>query len=238
MNEIQTTNKPTASPFSMDGFEHAQRIAIMLSKSDLIPKRYQGNVQNAMIALEMATRIGASPLMVMQNLYVVNGNPGWSSAFIIGSINQSGDYGKLKFAISGKGMDMECYAWGIDKETNERVQGPTVTMAMAKAEGWIDKNGSKWKTMPELMIQYRAAAFFGRLYKPELLMGMQTYEEVIDIQPEIISQERPDTKKQEHDRLVALIKAATKKEELQELEQYVTVDELDLYEHRKQELNG
>jgi hypothetical protein len=238
MNEIQTTNKPAASPFSMDGFEHAQRIAIMLSKSDLIPKRYQGNVQNAMIALEMATRIGASPLMVMQNLYVVNGNPGWSSAFIIGSINQSGDYGKLKFALSGTGQDMECYAWGIDKETNERVQGPTVTMAMAKAEGWIDKNGSKWKTMPELMIQYRAAAFFGRLYKPELLMGMQTYEEVIDIQPEIISQERPDTKKQEHDRLVALIKAATKLEELLELEPHVTVDELDLYENRKQQLNG
>jgi hypothetical protein len=92
--------------------------------------------------------------------------------------------------------------------------------------------------MPELMIQYRAAAFFGRLYKPELLMGMQTYEEVIDIQPEIISQERPDTKKQEHDRLVVLIKAATKLEELLELEPHVTVDELDLYENRKQQLNG
>jgi hypothetical protein len=54
---------------------------------------------------------------------------------------------------------------------------------MAKAEGWLDKAGSKWKTMPELMLKYRAAAFFGRLYAPEVLMGMQTSEEVIDITP-------------------------------------------------------
>jgi hypothetical protein len=236
MNEIQTTNKPAASPFSMDGFEHAQRIAIMLSKSDLIPKRYQGNVQNAMIALEMATRIGASPLMVMQNLYVVNGNPGWSSAFIIGSINQSAENAQLKFAIRGKGMDMECYAWGIDKETNERVQGPTVTMAMAKAEGWIDKNGSKWKTMPELMIQYRAAAFFGRLYKPELLMGMQTYEEVIDIQPEIISQERPAQKALESDRMAKLIKAAETSEELASYQSQTPPELYDLFDSRVIEL--
>jgi hypothetical protein len=54
---------------------------------------------------------------------------------------------------------------------------------MAKAEGWLTKTGSKWITMPELMLKYRAAAFFGRLYAPEVLMGMQTSEEVIDITP-------------------------------------------------------
>jgi hypothetical protein len=54
-------------------------------------------------------------------------------------------------------------------------------MKMAKAEGWVSKNGSKWQTMPELMIRYRAAAFFGRLYAPEIMMGMQTMEEVIDV---------------------------------------------------------
>ena len=54
---------------------------------------------------------------------------------------------------------------------------------MAKAEGWLTKTGSKWQTMPELMLKYRAAAFFGRLYAPEVLMGMQTAEEVIDITP-------------------------------------------------------
>ena len=55
-------------------------------------------------------------------------------------------------------------------------------MQMADAEGWTKKNGSKWKTMPELMLSYRAATFFGRMYCPDLLMGMQTADEVEDIQ--------------------------------------------------------
>jgi hypothetical protein len=55
---------------------------------------------------------------------------------------------------------------------------------MANAEGWVSKAGSKWKTMPELMMRYRAAAFFGRLYAPEITMGMHSVEEVVDIQHE------------------------------------------------------
>jgi hypothetical protein len=51
---------------------------------------------------------------------------------------------------------------------------------MAKAEGWYNKAGSKWKTMPELMLMYRAAAFFARLYTPDLTMGFKTAEENLD----------------------------------------------------------
>ena len=54
-------------------------------------------------------------------------------------------------------------------------------MQMAKDEGWYGKAGSKWKTMPELMLQYRSAAFFQRTYAPEISMGMQTVEEIRDV---------------------------------------------------------
>ena len=64
-------------------------------------------------------------------------------------------------------------------------------MAMAKKEGWATKAGSKWQTMPELMIRYRAAAFWGRLFVPELLVGIQAEEEVIDIQPVTVSEKPP-----------------------------------------------
>lgn len=245
MSETALTTKQEVSPFSLDGFEHAQRVAMMLSKSDLIPKEYKGNVQNTMIALEIANRIGASPLMVMQNLYIVHGKPSWSSTFIISSVNSSGRFEPLKFDLKGEGDNMECFAWTTEKGKTERIEGPRVTMKMAKAEGWYDKKDkdgryiSKWRTMPELMIRYRAAAFFGRLYSPEILMGMHTYEETIDIQPEIVSQERPDNKKEEHDRLVKFINEAKTIEELLELEPHVTEQELDLFEDRKQKLaNG
>lgn len=54
---------------------------------------------------------------------------------------------------------------------------------MAKKEGWVSKTGSKWLTMPELMIRYRAAAFWGRLYASDMLLGMYSQEEVVDIEP-------------------------------------------------------
>jgi hypothetical protein len=175
------------SPFSIGGFEHAQRVAKMLSMSQLVPKNYQNNIQNTMIALEIANRIGASPLMVMQHLYIIDGRPSWSSTFIIASINSSNRYEPLKFDLKGAGDDLTCVAWTYEKGGEKRIESPLVSMKMAKAEGWLDRHGSKWKTMPELMIRYRAASFFGKLFTPEILMGMQSVEEVIDVASSIVS---------------------------------------------------
>lgn len=179
-NEGQPTTE--LSVFSnQQSFEHAQRVAKMLSSSNLIPQHFQGNIQNTLIALEMSNRIGATPLMVMQNLYIVHGKPSWSSTFIIAAINATKKFTPLRFKMSGEGEQYGCTAWALEKGTDERLESPKVTMKMAQDEGWLNKAGSKWKTMPELMLRYRAATFFGRLYAPEILMGMQTAEEVQDV---------------------------------------------------------
>lgn len=184
---METLEKvPTESAFSIATFEHAQRVAKMLATSSLIPKDYQNNIPNTMIALEMANRIGASPLMVMQNLYIVHGKPSWSSTFIIAALNSSKKFSPVRFELDGEADEYGCFAWAYDSNNNEKLLGPKITMKMAKLEGWVDKNGSKWKTMPELMLRYRAAAFFGRLYAPEIMMGMQTMEEVIDVEARIV----------------------------------------------------
>jgi hypothetical protein len=73
-------------------------------------------------------------------------------------------------------------AWAKDG-SGEVLESTPVTIAMAKAEGWHGKNGSKWKTMPEQMLRYRAATFFARAYCPEITLGMRTQEEIIDITP-------------------------------------------------------
>jgi hypothetical protein len=178
--ELTTIEQPTIGPiFAPAQFEHAQRIAKVLSSSDLVPTQYKNNVANTLVALEMANRMGASPLMVMQNLHIIRGRPSWGSSFIIASLNSCGRFTTLRF----QGDANKCKAVATDKATGEVLEGPTVSLEMAKAEGWLDKAGSKWKTMPELMLKYRAAAFFGRLFAPEVLMGMQTSEEVIDITP-------------------------------------------------------
>ena len=168
---------------SIGAFENAQRIARALSSSSLVPEQYRGpgNIANCMIALEMSQRIGANPLQVMQHLHVIHGKPSWSSAFLVAAINASGRFEPLRYRLEGEGDKRTCVAWTRDKRTGDEVDGPPVSFEMAKAEGWTTKSGSKWKTMPELMIRYRAAAFFARTVCPELTMGMQTAEEVEDV---------------------------------------------------------
>jgi len=169
--------------FDLQSFELIQRVSKAFAGSDLVPKQYQGNLANCMIAMDMAQRIGANPLMVMQNLYIVHGTPGWSSKFLIATINASGRYSSLRYEWKGNPGEpgYGCRAWAIERETGERLDGIWVTWAMVRAEGWDAKNGSKWKTMPAQMFVYRCASFWQRAYAPELGMGLQTTEEIHDV---------------------------------------------------------
>ncbi|MHA3082165.1 recombinase family protein [Acinetobacter sp. ANC 5383] len=221
---------------NLEAFELSQRIAKMLSNSTLVPEQYRavlkvkvgkdnfGNMQyrdeenpnglsNCIIALNMANRMGADPLMVMQNLYLIEGRPAWSSQFIMAAINSCGRFSALRFELEDFGekeveyqetswvngrkqnsvkkitvKNLTCVAWAIERETGERIESSKITMEMAVKEGWYGKNGSKWQTMPEQMLRYRAASFFGRVYAPELLMGLRSAEEeqdkIIDVTPE------------------------------------------------------
>lgn len=187
MSKEVAINKPSLPGFqSAEGFELLQRQAKMFCGSSLVPQQFQGeqNFGNAIIALEMAQRMNASPLMVMQNLYIVYGNPGWSSKFLIATFNQCGRFEAIKYKETGKkGTDSQgIIAYTREKDSDEIIQGPEVTILIAKQEGWYDKKGSKWKTMPDQMLRYRAAAWLIRTTAPEISMGLQTTDEIIDVE--------------------------------------------------------
>ena len=181
--EIAEAPAIRAGFFDLQSFELIQRVSKAFASSDLVPKAYQGNLANCMIAMDMAQRIGANPLMVMQNLYIVHGTPSWSSKFLIATINACGRYSSLRYEWRGKPgeADYGCRAWAVERETGERLDGIWVDWRMVKSEGWDAKNGSKWKTMADQMFIYRAAAFWQRAYAPELGMGLQTVEETEDM---------------------------------------------------------
>ena len=162
-------------------FELSQRAGKMLAASDLVPQQFRGNVANCVIGLNIASRLGADPFAVLQSLYIVHGRPSWSAQFLVAMVNASGRFTPLQFRMTGQGDDLTCIAHAKDKETGDVVDGPPISIRMAKEEGWHGKNGSKWKTMPDLMLRYRAGAFFARLYAPDLCLGMRTMEEEVDI---------------------------------------------------------
>lgn len=186
----------TAGFSTAEGFALLQRMANMFAGSTLVPDQYKGskNLGNCVIALNMAQRMNADPLMVMQNLYVVYGQPAWSAKFMIATFNMCGRYSSIHYdEIGTKGTDSwGCVAWAIEKKTGEKLVGPEVTIGTAKREGWYSKNGSKWQTMPEQMLRYRAASWFIRTTAPELSMGLQTTDEVIDVTPEPVEAARQE----------------------------------------------
>ena len=232
---------------SLESFEFMQRTAKVFMNSTMVPTPYRAQIQkgygqnltiednpaalpNCIIALNMATRMNADPLMIMQNLHIIEGRPSWSAPFIIAMINASGKFAPLRFhKVQGVEIDAtyttfewenqkkkavttkvrvvnsKCIAWTVERG----VQIPTfpleelkahgslyacckaygvpllesaeVSVELAVNEGWYGKNGSKWQTMPDQMLQYRSAAFFGRIYAPELLMGLPTDQELVDM---------------------------------------------------------
>ena len=178
----ETTNKVTDFSLGIFGtsnnFIMANQMAKALATSTIVPKEYQQNASNCLVALEQAIRLKVSPMMVMQNLYVIQGRPSWSSKFLIAAINGSEKFDmELQYEEKNDedGKPFSCLAW--TSKNGRRIDGMTVDMDMAKAEGWYGKNGSKWKTMPQLMLRYRAASFFASLNCPELTLGIYTKEE-------------------------------------------------------------
>lgn len=183
INQLQTAQPQQLTERESD-FALIQRQAAALAKSDLVPQSYKGNVANCILALDVSQRLGVQPLAVCQNLHVIQGRPSWSSTFVIAMLNASGRFSPLRFEVRKAGdKEVAWRAVATCRETSQILDGPWVTLEMAKAEGWSTKSGSKWVTMPDLMGRYRAAAFFGRLFAPEKLMGLHHIDEVEDMRP-------------------------------------------------------
>lgn len=161
-------------------FEQAQRVAKMLASSTMIPEHFRGNVGNCMIALNFATRANLDPFMVLQSMYVVHGKPGLEGKLAIALLNKSKMFSPLQYRFDGEGDNRSCTAYAT-RNSNGEVCEQTVTWKMVVAEGWNKGGSSKWNTIPELMFQYRSASFFIKVHAPEILLGMQTKEELDDI---------------------------------------------------------
>lgn len=175
MNALVTTDNT---------FQLMQREAKLFAMSPLVPQHLrQGSPEQALancyIALHMARAMDENPLLVMQNIYIVSGKAGWSAQYIIARANRSGVFkGRINWRKIGSGDSLEVTAYAHLADSGEEVSA-TVSMAMAKAEGWT-KN-SKYQTMGEHMLRYRSATMLVRLFAPEVMMGYQTVDEIEDV---------------------------------------------------------
>ena len=181
--------------FMHDGaaLEHLWRLSRYFAASRMVPQHFQQKPEDCMVALMMAQQLQVNPVLALQNLQVINGRPGFSAAFAIGLANQRGPFqGPITWSVQGEGDGLQVTAQATVKSTGE-VAMATVTMAMAKAEGWT-KN-PKYRSIPEQMLKYRAATWLIRLHCPEVLMGLHSSEELEDIRPVAVREEAPPARR-------------------------------------------
>lgn len=197
MNALTETRPAAAAPAAAAGgftgtalmdpvkFDHMVRVGRMLGMSPLVPQhlRKDGSeaaTANGVLILNMAERLGEDPLTVAQNIYFVNGSPGWNATYMISKANQFGVFeNPIDWEVSGAGDALKVSAHGVLSATGKRVE-VTASMEMAKAEGWT--RNSKYKSMPEQMLRYRSATMLIRLYCPEVMVGVPSVVELDDSQ--------------------------------------------------------
>ena len=166
---------------NLTSFSQNWNMAVQLSKSDIIPDNYKNKPQNVVIAIGLANQMQLDPFTVMQNLAIIKGKTSWSGSFCKTLIERTGKYKNLELNYVGeKGKDSYgCYLSAVRVSDGKVINGPTVTMQMAKAEKWT--SNSKWLTLTDLMLAYRCQSFFCRLYVPEAMNGIYTSEEVEEV---------------------------------------------------------
>ncbi len=176
MSEEKKNELKPQDDTTIDG---AFRIATAISKTEMVPKHFQNKATDCFLAMQIAKRLNIDVFAVLQNLYVVHGTPAFSAKFLIAMANKSGTFSTpIMFRWTGTGDDLSATAYAKHASSGEEVSYE-FSIADAKAEGYT-KN-LKYKSMAKLMLAYRAATLFARLYCPETVMGAVTIEEVEDV---------------------------------------------------------
>ncbi len=191
-NLTAATGMDMLANYSGDRFTQLMKAATFLAESDLLPDHFKGKPANVFIAMEIAGRMGITAIAVMQESFVIHGKLSSSTRMLHALVRISGVFnGPVRYEY-GKGGDMPsskvndgawCRASATLTKTGDVVDGPVVSIGMAKREGWYDKKGSKWPTMPGVMLRWRAASFLFSHTCPEVVMGVVTHEENLDSAP-------------------------------------------------------
>jgi len=179
---------PGALSFLHDGaaFEHLWRVAKAFSMSGMVPGHFQGKPESCMVALMYAQQLGEHPMVMFQEVTVINGRPGTSARFAIARANKSGLLqGPITWKSKGQGDALEVTASAVLRDTGEVITA-TVSMKEATADGWT--RNPKYKSIPEQMLRWRAATRLINLYMPEVLFGLGVREEA-EVRPSQVTVE-------------------------------------------------
>jgi hypothetical protein len=155
----------------------AMEFAGVMAKSSIVPKDYQGNPGNILVAVQWGAELGLPPLQAMQSIAVINGRPSiWGDA-MLALVRGSG---LLEYIVE-EPTETGCVC-RIKRRGEPEVER-SFTIEDAKRAGLAGKSGP-WQQFPKRMLQMRARAFALRDVFPDVLRGVYVAEEAQDMPAE------------------------------------------------------
>lgn len=169
--QLHTSQTVSLSPRSM---EEALKFAEMMAKSSMVPKDFQGNTGNILVAVQWGMELGLQPMQAMQNIAVINGRPSlWGDA-VIALVRSSAACEYVREEVTDTAAICRVKRRGEDEQVR------TFSMVDAKTAGLLGKQGP-WTQYPKRMLQMRARSWALRDVFPDVLRGMPIAEEVMDM---------------------------------------------------------
>ena len=178
MSEVIQTTRQAGGWLSCQTFDQALKLAETFSKSAMVPKAYQGNAANCLVAMAYGDSLGMAPLQAMQSVAVVNGVPALYGDGMLALVQASAVFESIEESIEDGAAVCTVKRRGM--KPVQRI----FTTDDAKRAGLWGKQGP-WQQYPSRMLQMRARSWALRDAFADVLRGIQSVEEVRDM-PEVI----------------------------------------------------
>lgn len=167
--------------------EEGLRLSDLLSKSSLVPPDFRGNPSNCFVAISMGAEVGLSPLQAIQGIAVINGRPSLYGDALLAVVQASGPF---------EWIDEPPVKDGVATCTVKRKGWPnpvsrSFTIEDAKRAHLWGKQGP-WTNHPDRMLQMRARAFALRDTFADVLRGIASAEEMLDVSSATVTEQKPD----------------------------------------------
>lgn len=175
--------------------EEGWRLATIFAKSNLVPSNFRNKPEDVLVAIQMGAEIGLPPMQALQSIAVINGRPSvWGDGFLalIVSSPLYRDHEEY-YEVDGKRCDgLRPEDWKQDataavcsfwRKNRSLPFTRRFTVSQARTAKLIGKEGP-WTAYPDRMLAMRARSWAGRDAFPDLLRGIRTAEEAIDVPAE------------------------------------------------------
>jgi hypothetical protein len=187
--QLATTNQGFA-PTTLD---EAMRFSEMLSKSQMVPKAYQGKPEDVLVAVQWGKELGLAPMQALQNIACINGKPSVYGDAAMALVQASSVCEGIEEFFEGEGTPNPI-AVCVAHRRNRTPVTAKFSVEDAKRAGLWNKPGP-WQAYPKRMMQMRARGFALRDAFPDVLKGLITAEEAQDYPQENVGMQADHVQK-------------------------------------------